>query len=127
MEMVRKLWLVVPRPIRQFPGDLAGVLLFIALTWFVLRPEPRGTPLQVLLGVPFVLFAPGYSFVSALFPRSGGTRDADENDRFLGPEGGLTGLERFLLSIGTSVVTVSLVALFINFVWEIRIFSILLL
>lgn len=66
------LWLLVPRPLRRLPADLAAVVAVVLLTnVVVLAPVLRETPLRVVLGLPFVLFVPGYAFVAALFPEAG--------------------------------------------------------
>jgi uncharacterized membrane protein len=63
-----------------------------------------------VLGVPFVLFFPGYTLVSALFP---GRKD-------------LGGIERLALSIGLSLAVVPLVGLALNYSpWGIRLASIM--
>lgn len=54
---------------------------------------------RVILGFPFVLFLPGYSLLSALFPK----------------KGQLELLERFVISAGFSLVIVSLITFTINF------------
>ena len=68
----RDIWLVVPRPVRRLPADLAATvfLTFVTLvTVFV--PVINETPLRVLFGLGFVLFLPGYAFIAALFPEAG--------------------------------------------------------
>jgi len=54
---------------------------------------------RILLGVPFILFFPGYTLVCALFPKN--------------PE--LDGTERFALSIGLSIAVVPLLGLVLNY------------
>lgn len=62
-------------------------------------------PLRATLGIPFVLFLPGYAVVAALFPR--------RTD--------LTGIERLAYSLGLSLALMPLVGLAINFTpWGIR-------
>ncbi|MBI4232830.1 MAG: DUF1616 domain-containing protein [Chloroflexi bacterium] len=66
--------------------------------------------LQVLLGLPFVLFWPGYAVVSALFPRK---RE-------------LPGIERLILGVGVSIALTSLLGLALNFTpWGVRLTPIL--
>ncbi len=63
------------------------------------------SPLRTVLGVPFVLFFPGYTLITALFPAK-----LD-----------LGGIERFALSIGLSLAVVPLVGLCLNYTpWGIR-------
>ncbi|KXB03940.1 hypothetical protein AKJ47_01380 [candidate division MSBL1 archaeon SCGC-AAA261G05] len=72
---------------------LGGVLILTIL----LTPTFRA--LRVILGVPFVLFLPGYFLVSALFP---GRDD-------------LEGIERLALSLGLSLALVPLIGLMLNY------------
>ena len=127
-----------------YPPDLSAVVavvLLLALAVFL--PGVRETPLRIVLGLPFVLFVPGYAFIAALFPEAGGesTQDADaaSDEEFDGAldavaeegesgrrsagleSGGITGLERVALSFGTSIAIVPLIGLVLNFTpWGIR-------
>jgi len=66
--------------------------------------------LRILIGVPFVLFFPGYALVCALFPKKG---DLDE-------------VERLALSIGLSIAVVPLLGLVLNYTpFGIRLYPIL--
>lgn len=116
--------LLVPRPIRQLPADLAAVIAVVVLTNFaVFFPIVRETPLRVLFGLPFVLFIPGYALIAALFPEAGGedptatTETVSERTR----EGSIDGLERVALSFGLSIAVTPLIGLVLNFTpWGIR-------
>ena len=69
-------------------------------------PVLRDTPVRALVGVPFVLFVPGYLVVSALFPERAEPEDSpDESDH------GLSNLARFALSFPASVMVVAPLAL----------------
>jgi len=60
---------------------------------------------RIILGLPFILFFPGYTFVAALFPRK------DEMD----------GIERVTLSLGISIAVVALIGFGLNYTaWGIR-------
>jgi uncharacterized membrane protein len=75
----RDLWLVVPRPVRRLPADLAATTLLTLLTLLaVFVPVINETPLRVLFGLGFVLFLPGYAFIAALFPEAGATAGGTE-------------------------------------------------
>jgi uncharacterized membrane protein len=66
--------------------------------------------LRIILGVPFVLFFPGYALMVALFPSK--TR--------------ISGIERVALSFGLSIAVVSLIGLILNYTpWGIRLESML--
>lgn len=65
---------------------------------------------RVLLGLPFVLFFPGYVLIAALFPK----------------KGDLDGTERVALSFGLSIAVVPLIGLVLNYTpWGIRLVPIL--
>ncbi len=65
--------------------------------------------LRVILGIPFILFFPGYTFIAALFPK----------------KGDLTYIERVAISFGLSIAVVPLIGLVLNYVWEIQLTPIL--
>lgn len=89
-------------------GLLLINLLVIVLIG-IINFSPSGI-LQIILGLPLVIFSPGYVLIAALFPK----RDH------------LDGVERVALSFILSIVVVSLVAFILNFTpWGIRIESVL--
>lgn len=74
----------------------------VLLALIALLPE---SPLRIALGLPFVLFFPGYTLIAALYPR----RDD------------LDGIERLALSLGLSLAVVPLIGLVLNYTpWGIR-------
>lgn len=78
--------------------DIAAAVLWGAwATLAVLLQSP--VSLRVFLGVPFVLFVPGYALVAALLPRNGP----------------LDGVERIALSFGLSLAITPLLALAIHY------------
>jgi uncharacterized membrane protein len=82
------------------------VLAVSALALFVALAPAAGT-FHVFVGLVFVLFAPGYVLLAALFPaHPGSSTDAEPF-----ASTGLTWGERGALSVGTSVAVVPLVAL----------------
>ncbi len=86
----------------HFPKDLdlALVIILVLLTIaFVLLPPLNETPLRILLGLPLVLFLPGYSLIAALFPR----------------KGDLDAIERIALSFGLSIAITPLLGLALNY------------
>ncbi len=132
----RDIVLLVPRPVRRLPADLAATVALVALTnAAVFLPLVRETPLRVALGLPFVLFVPGYAVIAALFPEEGagddegdgdGAEGSSDGDEGTGPVGGvrergIDGIERVALSFGLSIAVVPLVGLVLNFTpWGIR-------
>ncbi len=66
--------------------------------------------LSIILGVPFVVFFPGYALTAALFPK----------------RGGMAATERVALSFGASIAVVPLIGLILNWTpWGISLESIL--
>ncbi|KYH24893.1 hypothetical protein HAPAU_29850 [Halalkalicoccus paucihalophilus] len=123
----RTLWLLLPRPLRQFPADLTAVVGITLLTILVATvPVIRETPLRIGFGLVFVLFVPGYALVAALFPEKG-ERAVEESDVDRSGESGIDGIERTALSFGLSIAVVPLIGLVLNFTpWGIRLVPILL-
>ena len=67
-------------------------------------------PLRIALGLPFLLFSPGYALIAALFPKK------ESLDR----------VERVALSFGLSIAVVPLMGLILNYTpWGIRLYPIL--
>lgn len=145
MDDARDWWLLLPQPVRDLPADLAGALALVGLTVVaVFVPVINETPLRVVIGLPFVLFVPGYAFIAALFPEAGtsptdeeplgdaGDRDAAEpetdGETTTGRlDRGIDGIERVALSFGLSIAIVPLIGLVLNFTpWGIRLVPIML-
>lgn len=82
------------------------------LTWLFISVFTlfSSTVLHIVLGLPFVLFLPGYVLVSALYPR----------------QSILSGAERVILSFALSVAVVPLIGLALNFTsWGINLYPVL--
>lgn len=85
---------------KGFDKDIFGAIILTFLTLFFVFLAPFSQSLlRVVLGLPFVLFLPGYTLIAALFPR-----DDD-----------LDGIERLALSFGLSIAVVPLIGLFLNY------------
>ncbi len=84
--------------------NILAILLIIVITFF------PSNVLRIILGLPFVLFFPGYTLIAALFPR----RNA------------LDSIGRVALSFGLSIAAVPLIGLILNYTpWGIRLYPIL--
>ncbi|SFK64970.1 Uncharacterized membrane protein [Halogranum rubrum] len=127
--------LLLPPAVRHLPADLAAVIAFVLLTiGAVFIPGVNDSVLRVIIGLPFVLFLPGYAFIAALFPEAGEEPDenvaiaaepgeslSEEEISAVESRGGIDGLERVALSFGTSIAIVPLIGLILNFTpWGIR-------
>lgn len=87
--------------------DLAAI---IALTLLLIPLAIyTGGAVRIILGLPFVLFFPGYTLIAALFPK----KDS------------IGSIERVALSFGLSIAIVPLIGLILNYVWEISLYPIL--
>jgi len=88
------------------PLDLKLIMVYLFITVvFLTIPPLDKTIIKTILGIPLVLFIPGYVLISALFP--------NKND--------LDGIERIALSFGLSIAIVPLIGLGLNFTpWGIR-------
>jgi uncharacterized membrane protein len=93
------------------PADLKLVMALVLLTdLFILLPSLSSSPIRTVLGLPMVLFLPGYALIGALFP---GKDDLD-------------GIERIALSFGLSIAVVPLLGLGLNYTpWGIRLVPVL--
>jgi len=80
--------------------DLQLVMAFVLLSiLFILLSPLNKTPIRIILGLPLVLFLPGYSLIAALFPKK------DDIDS----------IERIALSFGLSIAIVPLIGLILNY------------
>lgn len=134
----------IPREVRHLPPDLAAVVSVVLLTGLaIFLPGIKETPLRRIIGLPFVLFVPGYAFIAALFPEAdveetdGVADDSGEKEEHVGSDdssgghqltlqhikenGSIDGIERVALSFGTSIAIVPLLGLILNLTpWGIR-------
>ncbi len=86
---------------------LIGILTILLVVVIAFSPS---TTARIILGLPFLLFFPGYTLTAALFPK----------------KGSLGGVERVALSFGLSIAVVPLIGLILNFTpWGIRLAPIL--
>lgn len=125
-------WQLLPRPAREFPADLAGIVVLVVLADLsVLLSTVSETPLRIVFGLAFVLFAPGYAFTAALFPERATGTDTDgasnaRRDTLLYKRG-VDGIERTVLSFGLSIAIVPLIGLGLSATsWGIRLVPIVL-
>jgi uncharacterized membrane protein len=86
---------------------LLNLLVIVLIAAIVFSPS---NILRIILGLPFVLFFPGYALVAALFPK----------------REGISGIERVALSLGVSIAIVPLIGLALNYTpWGIGLESLL--
>jgi uncharacterized membrane protein len=97
----------------KYPIDIV-----ICILWAIILPPiillSMDTIVCIILGLPFVLFIPGYTLIFALFPIKKGVRR------------GINEVERIGLSIGFSLAITSLLGLILNYMpWGIQLTPIL--
>ena len=119
------------RSTRTVPFDLIAVaLLVLAADAAVLLPGIRETPLRVVLGMPLVLFVPGYLLLAILFPGVPKDRPANGDAGGLSAwtrdkysvrsyrEKGIDGVERAALSLALSLALIPVFGLILTFTWR---------
>ncbi len=88
--------------------DHKNVLLFINVCSIILiliiSFASGSNELRIILGLPYVLFFPGYTIIAALFPK----------------KSDLSIIERIIISFGLSIAVVPLIGLLLNYIWEIQ-------
>src|SRR5574337_199101 len=94
----------------RFLDDLIAIWVTTIALLVAILLAPNN-PARIVLGLPFVLFFPGYVLIAALYPRRS---DLDD-------------VERLALSLGLSLAVVPLIGLVLNYTpWGIRLTPILL-
>jgi uncharacterized membrane protein len=85
----------------NIPPDLALVifLTLLCIPFVLIPPLNEISPVRIILGLPLVLFLPGYALIATLFPRK------DDLD----------GIERVALSFGLSIAITPLLGLALNY------------
>jgi uncharacterized membrane protein len=93
----------------KFRYDLLTIDLLLGILLLLVFFLPSNI-LRIVLGLPFVLFFPGYIVMAALYPR----------------QGSISGIERVALSFGLSLAVIPLIGLALNYSpWGITLNSIL--
>jgi uncharacterized membrane protein len=120
--------------IRERPYDLYTILAASALLVLIILIFPGLDTLRIIIGLPFILFFPGYVLISALYPErkryfdsdgkevpspsDDGSQDDDEKDEGTIKGKGLDGLERIALSLGLSIAITPLIGLVLNYTYD---------
>ena len=92
--------------------DILTVCLVLAVVFI------PSSPVRIVLGLPFLLFFPGYVLVEALFVKRKGQAGSDSQEL---SQSGMDGLERAALGFGLSIAVVALISLGLNYTpWGIR-------
>jgi uncharacterized membrane protein len=93
--------LAIQNNIKHFPTALALVifLTILCIPFVLIPPLNEISPVRIILGLPLMLFLPGYALIATLFPR----------------KGDLDGIERIALSFGLSIAITPLLGLGLNY------------
>ena len=94
--------------IREKPWDLAIVVISTILLLGIIYLTPDSW-VRTVLGLPYLLFFPGYVLISFLFPE----------------EEPLDKIERIALSFGLSIAITPLIGLLLNYTWQISLIPLL--
>lgn len=104
-----------PSGLGGVPTDLLAIGLFASGVGVVLFAIPVELPLlRPIVGLAFVMFVPGYALLAMLFPRHSHGLRQTHSDTIHRRWPGLTGIERLVLSMATSIAIVVLVGLFLG-------------
>jgi len=89
--------------LKHFPNDLdlalVIFLILLCIPFVLIPPLNEISPVRIILGLPLVLFLPGYALIAALFIR----------------KDNLDGIERVALSFGLSIAITPLLGLGLNY------------
>lgn len=99
------------RSTKPFPVDLLFVVGFVAAVVTVVVSSVGSPPLRAVLGLPFVLFVPGYVIVALLFPGASNAELSIGDDRHNFTQ--VDWPERLALSVGISVTLLPIIGLLI--------------
>ena len=116
--------------VRERPLDLYAMMVLSTLLVIVIVLIPNAGTLRVILGLPFILFFPGYALISALYPEKPISIEADEDpsrsrddetdnsEDEVKEKKGLDGLERIALALGLSIAITPLLGLILNYTYD---------
>jgi len=94
----------------RFTNDILLINILVLLLIAIIAFSPSNI-LRIILGLPFLLFFPGYTLMAALFAR----------------KGDLGGIERVALGFGLSIAVTILIGLILNYTpWGLSLYPILL-
>lgn len=112
---------------KRYPSDLVIAVIWSALAVAGALLLPDGNIARIVLAIPLVIFLPGYSLVSALWPeRHIEDNDIESKEKEENTGGkGVDNLERVALSFGLSIAVVALTGIGLNYIWDISLVPVL--
>lgn len=110
MKQGKESFIKVLRDSKGFALDIVIILILSLFSLFAIATLPQGNMIRIILGISFLLFFPGYSLVSFLWPK----------------KKGIDGLERIALSFGLSIAIVPIIGLVLNYTtWGIDLYPLM--
>jgi uncharacterized membrane protein len=110
-QFIRRLARGARRFVHSGPADLQFVVGFVVVTGIALVLPLESPLLRHVLGLPFVLFVPGYVLVALLFPGASDAEHSTVGDNQFPAE--IDWPERLALSVGISIALLPIVGLLI--------------
>ncbi len=99
---------------RKYQTDLVAAFLLAFFGLVCALALPNGNMVRVVFGISMLIFVPGYSLVSALWPKAK-LVEQPADDRVAQNGRSIDSLERIALSFGLSIVILSLTGLLLHF------------
>jgi len=99
MNNMKMLHIIIKNSSKELDLIFVIFLTFLCILFVLIPPLNEISPIRIILGLPLVLFLPGYSLIAALFPRK------DDLD----------GIERIALGFGLSIAITPLLGLGLNY------------
>ena len=104
---------------KKYPTDLLIVIIWTVLAIIGVLVIPDGNVARIILGIPLLLFLPGYAFVSLLWPEKSVNKKVKDSE-IEGKDGSgfdraIENLERIALSFGLSIVILIILGLVLGY------------
>ena len=114
---------------KELPMDLLLLIILTILSVVAVILLPDGNIIRIILGIPLLIFFPGYVTVSTLWPGDSSVDPIDDvsedHDNIKKERKNIDNLERLALSFGLSLAIVPLIGIALNFIWDISFISII--
>jgi uncharacterized membrane protein len=94
----------------ELRNELLVIVILTLALFVVIQFAPDIVAMRIVLGLPFILFFPGYTLMAAFFPK----------------KSDLAIIDRLFSSLGLSIAVVITVGLVLNYIWNIQLNSLLL-
>jgi uncharacterized membrane protein len=109
----------------KYPNDLVLVIISAIVSAAGVFFSEDGDHIRAILGIPLLVFLPGYAFVAVLWPARHGGASVPTTGKLKILKGGLTIVERLVFSVSLSIVLVTIIGLILNYISSITLLPIL--